>query len=94
MVHFLRNKDNRTIIECQVSKEDLSSAVDITEYSYMLLSIDDKKNFIMWMTQLAEIRGWWWESEEDSNQWKSIDDFVGNKFKYVASIYDLIYVTD
>ena len=94
MVHFLRNKENRTIIECQVSKEDLSSAVDITEYSYMLLSIDDKKNFFMWMTQLAEIRGWWWESEEDSNQWKSIDDFVGNKFKYVASIYDLIYVTD
>jgi hypothetical protein len=42
MVHFLRNDKNRTIIECEVYKDDLSSSTNIEEYSKMLLDLHHK----------------------------------------------------
>jgi hypothetical protein len=43
---------------------------------------------------LDQIRGWWWEMAMDSGDYKSIDDFVKEKFMVVAKKYDLNYVTD
>lgn len=95
MIHFLRNKDNRTIISCEVSSKDLSSAVDIEEYSNMLLDIpSNMRSFIKAISGLDEIRGAWWENEMYSGNWKSIDDFVASEYKKVAEEYDLYYVTD
>ena len=94
MIHFLRNEKNRTIIECSVYNDDLSAATVITEYSEMLLNVEDKKSFIEDISALDEIRGWWWEKEMDFGDWKNIDDFVGSKFKEVARQWNLNYVTD
>ena len=95
MTHFLRNKDNRTIISCDVSSKDLSSAVDIEEYSNMLLDIpSNMRDFIKAISDLDEIRGAWWENAMYSGNWKSIDDFVAEEYKKVASAYNLYYVTD
>lgn len=93
MVHFLRNNINRTVIECQVTKTDLSSAVDIFQYSNMLLGSDFQDTLIKDIGVLNEIRGTWWEHEKDFGDWKSIDDFVASEFKRVAKAYHLNYIT-
>jgi hypothetical protein len=97
MIHFLRNKNNRNIIECEVYKDDLSSSVNIENYSSMLLDLYGKgahHSFISEMSDLDEIRGWWWEQAKSSGDYKSIDDFVREKFLMVAEHYDLNYITD
>jgi len=94
MVHFLRTKDNKTIIECEVTKDDLSSALDVSEYSNLLLSNDNKDNLIDDFSDLDDIRGWWWEKEEMMGDWKSIDEFVSHHYKIVALKYNLNYITD
>ena len=97
MTHFLRNNENRTIISCDVGGNDLSSSTDIENYSMMLI---DKHNkhlhypFIKDISELSEIRGWWWEQAEDSGEYKSIDEFVNEKYLAVAVKHDLCYVTD
>ncbi len=97
MVHFLRNENNRTIIECEVYKDDLSAGTSIENYSTMLIDLHNKDlhhPFISDISQLDQIRGWWWEMAKDSGNYKSIDDFVKEKFMEVAKKYDLNYVTD
>ena len=46
------------------------------------------------MDDLDEIRGLWWEKASETEDWKSIDDFVAHHFKAAAKKYDLKYVTD
>lgn len=97
MVHFLRNKENRTIIECEVYGNDLSTSTNIEEYSKMLIDLHNKHlhyPFINAISELDEIRGWWWEQAEDSGEYKTIDEFVKEKFLLVAKEFDLNYVTD
>jgi hypothetical protein len=97
MVHFLRNDKNRTIIECEVYKDDLSSSTNIEEYSKMLLDLHHKDLhyiFIQSISDLDEIRGWWWEQAVDSGDYESMDDFVKEKFLSVAKKFKLNYVTD
>jgi hypothetical protein len=97
MIHFLRNQRNQTIIECEVYNDDLSTGTNIGNYSMMLIDLHNKDlhyPFINDISQLDEIRGWWWERVKDSGKYKSIDDFVKEKFIEVAKKYDLNYVTD
>ncbi len=97
MIHSLRNKGKQTIIECEVSTDDLSSATNIENYSMMLIDLHNKDlhySFISDISQLDEIRGWWWERVKDSGKYKSIDDFVKEKFMEVAQKHNLNYVTD
>jgi len=97
MVHFLRNKGNETIIECSVYKNDLSSAVELVSYSNMLIELHNKDlhyPFLKDMSELDDIRGWWWEMAKDSGDYKSIDDFVKEKYMTVAKKHNLNYITD
>ena len=97
MIHFLRNDKNRTIIECEVYNDDLSSSTNIEEYSKMLLDLHHKDlhyMFIQAISDLDEIRGWWWEQGNESDDYESIDDFVKEKFMSVAKKFKLNYVTD
>jgi len=97
MVHFLKNDKNRTIIECEVYDDDLDSSANIEEYSKMLLDLHRKDLhlvFIQAISDLDEIRGWWWEQGKESDDYESIDDFVKEKFLSVAKKFKLNYVTD
>jgi hypothetical protein len=96
MIHFLRNLQNDTIIECSVYSNDLRSSVDIETYSYHLLKQTElqKRQFIEDINNLSQLRGAWWERYEDSNQYKSIDAFVKEQYKIVADRWDLLYITD
>lgn len=96
MIHFLRNDKNRTIIECEVYNDDLSASTNIEEYSKMLIDLHNKDlhfPFIQAISDLDEIRGWW-EQAKSSGEYKSIDDFVKEKFLIVANKYKLNYITD
>lgn len=97
MIHFLRNNLNRTIIECEVYNNDLHTATNIGEYSKMLIDLHNKDQhypFINSISELDEIRGWWWEQAMDSGKYTSIDEFVKEKFLEVAKRHNLNYVTD
>ena len=50
--------------------------------------------FIQAISDLDEIRGWWWEQGKESDDYESIDDFVKEKFLSVAKKFKLNYVTD
>lgn len=94
MVHFLRNKDNWTIVECEVYDRDLSAAVEILEYSEFLLGLETKTqrdNFINDINYLSQIRRAFWEDEPGV---QNIEEFVTEEFSKVARRWELIYVTD
>lgn len=99
MVHFLRNKSNRTIIETSVYNNDLHTSTSIAYYTIKFVKIfeEDKAqaiDFSQDIDNLSEIRGLWWEKEMDFGNWKSIDDFVEHQYKLVAKKWNLNYVTD
>lgn len=97
MIHFLRNQRNQTIVECEVYGNDLSAGTDIENYSVMLIDLHNRDlhyPFINDISQLDQIRGWWWEMAKDSGKYKSIDYFVKEKFIEVAQKHNLNYVTD
>jgi hypothetical protein len=97
MVHFLRDTFNKTFIECSVYNNDLSSAMYVQNYSENLIDLykkDMHESFIKDINDLYEIRGWWWEQAKDSGKYKSIDDFVKEKFIHIAQKYGFNYVTD
>ena len=93
MIHFLRTNDNKTIISCNVSGHDLSSSVDIREYTSLFLRLLDL-TFMTSIAELDEIRSWWWEQAIDSGEYETIDEFVKEKYLWVAKEFDLNYVTD
>ena len=92
MIHFLRDAKNRTIIECEVYGDDLSSAISIPEYSYLLLESNDP-NTLMWdFDELDNLRRIWFEGAEDDYQ--SMNEFVIQYYSRVAKKHNLNYVTD
>ena len=109
MIYFIRDKRNNTIIECSVSKDDLRANVDIRNYTMQLFEYvdeDTKKGipyldlkskalaFATSISELSEIRGWWWEGEKDFGDWDSIENFVGVQFTNVSVDMGLFLVTD
>jgi tRNA C32,U32 (ribose-2'-O)-methylase TrmJ len=72
MTLFLRNEKNETILDLEVwvktedsySFVELSSSVDIKNYSLMLIKNTDKEKQIEMISdfdELSELRGWLWE---------------------------------
>ena len=109
MLYFLRDSDNNSIIECSVYEGDLRVIVDIRSYTMGLFDKVDEDlaaglgylelggkamDWAMMITDLSEIRGWWWEREMDFGDWKSLDEFVGVKFAAAAQKLGLCVVTD
>lgn len=96
MTHYLRNENNRTIIECETFKKlkedyDLSSNIDVAEYSDLLYFNQDKFNEIKWdFDSLHNIRREWFEGFNEG----SMDDFVKEYYTRVAKKYNLNYITD
>jgi hypothetical protein len=98
MVHFLRDAENNTLIECEVYDTDLSAAVYLETYSYHLLeridtsvNIDARYDFISDFEYLNEIRRAWWEDDPGV---QTPEEFVTEQFARVAKKWNLYYVTD
>jgi hypothetical protein len=94
MVHFLREQNNRTIIECEVYDSDLSASVDLEEYSLYLLdkvAPSKREEFINDMNYLNEIRRAWWEDDPGV---QTPEEFVTEIFINMSKKWDFYYVTD
>ena len=92
MTHFLRTKDNKSIVDIDAWKDDLSAVVIIDEYSKFLLdNLNRKEEIIEDFYLLSEIRG---EYHETPNQTETPDELVGRRVKEIGKKYDLAYVTD
>jgi len=69
MTIYLRNKDNETIVDIEITNKsndkpiDLHSAVDLRLYSQLLLSLreGERAKCINTFEALQELRGWYWE---------------------------------
>lgn len=108
MILFLRNKNNRSIVDLEIfvkkenSREfiELRSVVLIETYSQFLLeNLDKKEEIIEIFTDISELRGWLWESffmgeENDPNKYNEVVKILRNKFVDIAKKYNLIYVED
>lgn len=96
MVHYLRNEKNRTIIECETFNKlkedsDLSSIIDVSEYSDLLYMNLDKLNTIKWdFDSLHNIRTEWFEGFHE----ESMDNFVKDNYSRIAKKYNLNYIID
>jgi len=102
MIFFLRNKNNRTIVDLELyeNKEgmDLHSGVIINTYSeFLLANLDRKDEIIKDFDDIDQLRGWFWEvymELEPNPSLKDATDKVSRMLQDVAKKYDLYYVTD
>jgi len=108
MTLYLRNEKGRNLLDLEVwvktedgySFVELSSVVNITNYSELLLNNIPKKNKIIHdFDNLSELRGWLWERYfmTGKNDGTQIDDVIG-KLKIilnkVAKDYNLALIQD
>jgi 2-oxo-4-hydroxy-4-carboxy--5-ureidoimidazoline (OHCU) decarboxylase len=65
MTIFLRNRQNKTIVDIELMKNlDISVSIDIEEYSKLLLEQPGKLEqykLIKAFSFISELRGWLWE---------------------------------
>ncbi len=109
MTHFLRDKSNNTIIETEIwNKEEdidgkyteISSSVDIVNYSFFLLSTEPVNlSIIIEIKKLDELRGWLWESfymtgKNDGKKKEEIELLVKDMYKGAAERLELNYIID
>lgn len=91
MVHFIRNKDNKTIIECETYKGDLKSGLDLSYLLQAFLETPDVEQFKEDFCMLNELQRIWWENDPDS---ENVDEFVREHYIKIAEKYNLSYITD
>lgn len=110
MILFLRNEQNQTILDLDVwikteesnSFVEISSSIDISNYSKMLIKNTDKiiqNQMIKDFYELSELRGWLWEiffmgRKNDPNEFNLVVKELKTILKTVAERYDLFLVED
>ncbi len=108
MILYLRNKNNRTIVDIEIFVKrdekhefvELRSVVVIDTYSKFLLeNLDKSDEVIDVFSRISELRGFMWEDyfmdrDNTPDELKNVVRMVGDLLKDVASKYDLYYVTD
>ena len=110
MTLFLRDEKNKTILDLDVwvktedsnSFVELSSSVDISNYSLMLIKNTDKQKqleMIADFNELSELRGWLWEvffmgRQNEPKEFESVIKELKVILKKVADKYGLFMVQD
>jgi hypothetical protein len=96
MVHFLKNKKNKTIIECESMDDDLFSSIYLINYTndfleYYNLDKEKANDFLNEICDLDSIRNLWWESNYDNKNWDDVDHFISERYKKSSGKFDLNY---
>lgn len=106
MIHYIRDNKNNTILDLEVftnddGTPDLSSSIDISNYSDFLLSKEkgtpqQTTKFVF--DRLSEARGWYWEVYRETinkNPSKEeVDAVIGKMVRSGAEVLGLNYITD
>ena len=92
MIHFIR-RQGKTLVDVEVTKNDLSSVVCIEQYSRFLLDTDDlfRQELVTDFDGLQELRGEWFEQP---HQDETPNDLVERRLKEIGVKWSLDYVTD
>ena len=96
MTHYIRTKNNATIVDLEEGKYDFQVAIDIENYSKGLLLLPDdslKQEFIKDFSFISELRGGWFEVIEPNND-KTMREFIKDSLNFVCERWDLCYITD
>lgn len=110
MILFLRDEKNNTILDLEVwvktedshSFVELSSSVDIRNYSLMLIKNTDKEKqleMIADFDELSELRGWLWEvffmvKNNEPKEYYSVVKELRTILKKVGDKYGLFLIED
>ena len=94
MIHFIRDKHNNTIVDCETLPDDLHVFIDIWNYSAFLLAAEgDKTELVQDFDDISDLRGMWFESgakDKYNEPW----EFAREILKEYADKYGLWYVED
>jgi hypothetical protein len=96
MTHFIRTKNNATIVDLEEGKNDFQVDIDIENYSKGLLLLPDdylKQEFIKDFSFISDLRGVWFGLIEPNSS-ERMRDFIKDSFNFVCGRWDLCYVTD
>jgi hypothetical protein len=103
MTLYLRNEQNRTIVDIELYKKnnyvELSSSIDIENYSnYLLNNLNRKNEIISDFNDLSELRGWLWEvflgDDNTADKYDETLEEVRKMLKKYANKHNLYYVED
>lgn len=97
MTHYIRTKNNATIVDLEETKDNFHVAIDLENYSKGLLLLPNdslKQEFIRDFSFLSQLRGVWFEVIEPNNSNKTIRDFIKDSFNLVCDKWGLCYITD
>lgn len=98
MTIFLRNSKKQSIVDIEVSENDISSAVSIEFYSQLLLeNLHRREEVINDFTQIDELRQWFWEVYTENTDAPSLNDLLRQLEMIllpIADKYNLYYITD
>lgn len=92
MTYFLRNNNNQTIVDVEVTDADLHVVIDVATYSKFLLDNYYRADIITDFSALQELRGDWFEIERDKGV--SIKKFAESRLKEIGRKYGLYFVVD
>lgn len=92
MIHFIRDENNNTIVDCESLKDDLRVSIDIFYYSIFLLSSDNQPDVINDFNEVSELRGAWFET--DAHQKYTPAEFARKILPIYAKKHNLYYVED
>jgi hypothetical protein len=104
MTLYLRDKNNNTIVDIELSKGkefvDIRVAIDIKQYSNLLLNNLDRKGEVIGMfDSISNLRGWLWEDYtprygNKPSSYKDIKALVMESLTDTARMYGLTVVED
>jgi hypothetical protein len=105
MIYFINDKKGNTIVDIEVwikssdgySYVEISSYINIKNYSNILLSLNNNKNdFINDINELNDIRGWLWEEYQENSidHYDDIINTVKSKIRHISKKWDLVYIED
>jgi predicted lipase len=94
MIHFLRDKGNKTIVDIEAMDKDISCSINIFNYSTFLLNIPVGKRLIFAsdIDAISEIRGEWFETKHPHEN--TTDKLAEKRCKQLSEKWNLRYVVD
>jgi hypothetical protein len=96
MTHYIRTKNNATIVDLEEGKYDFHTTINIENYSRGLLLLPDdslKQEFIKDFSFISELRGVWFEVITPNND-KTMREFIKDSLNFVCERWGLYYITD
>lgn len=96
MTYFLRDAQNRTVVDLDFTKDDFHVVVCIGTYSEKLFELTlpmERLAFVRDMEGIQELRGEWWERALPFGK-ESIYVFAERRMREVGKKWNLAFVTD